>query len=392
MKRKIFTIIVLLVLIVLCLTACNAQQADIKGKVKVTFDLQGGEYKNSKQPVSFYFGFAEGAKHVIKDMFSTENGYAVKKNDCEVEGWYKTITQTGTDENGKPIYTYSDKWNFENDIVNESGVTLYANWQPVIKFTYQIVWLNPETEVEQTIGSPYIVDAGKPFNDILANATKKKPSGYTFLKFTDEGGNDWDTNFTHPGGTESTEVKVYAQYIKGNWKLIRTAAELKKNASMGNLYLLNDIDMGGASFSFGDFSSSLQGNGYKISNFTVSYDPGKGGVITDGEGRALYVSLFRNVKNATIQNVTFDNVTINLETSYSDVDRIYVCPLCANVTTSTLTNVTVNVNFICTKTPWDAPGSETQKAENLIIDRSQGYVNKDTDSIISNVNINIEED
>ncbi len=381
MKKNYFMTVILLVLVVLGVASCGVQQTDVSGKVKVTFDLQGGEYKNSKQPVSYYFGFAEGATHLIKDMFVTETGYAVKYNGYEVEGWYRTKNADGT---------FADKWNFESDIVGDEGVTLYANWQPEIKFTYQIVWVNPETGDEENIGIPYVVDAGKEFSDTRANATKKKPTGYTFLNFTDKDGNDWDSSFKHPGGTESTEVKVYAKYIKGNWAVIRTATELIKNAKMANLYLMNDIDLEGASFSFGNFSANLEGNGHKISNFSVAYVATKGGLVSDindGTPNVLYISLLGNVKNATVKNVTFENVTIDVNATNPLINRIYVCPLCANATASTLENVVVKVKYTCTATPWDADDKQTLKAENLYEDLCNGFLNVDEKSVFNNVAI-----
>ena len=64
-------------------------------------------------------------------------------------------------------------------------------------------------------------------------------------------------------------VNVVVEYLKGDYKLVRTARELRASRN-GNIYLMNDIDFGGEKFAgFGNYRGTFNGNGYTIKSDSV---------------------------------------------------------------------------------------------------------------------------
>jgi uncharacterized repeat protein (TIGR02543 family) len=256
----------------------------------------------------------------------------ITRSGYHIEGWYRTKTQDGDE------IVYSDKWDFETDKVDEKGVTLYAKWKKNIYYTYDVCYLDKDGEV--TVLGSYEVDTGDVFDDYL-NFSKKR-YGFTALGYRTADGKEWDTSFTHPGGEESLTVQVFVEYIEGNYSIVSTASELKKNKK-NNIYLTADIDFGGEEFGFDNYNKTLIGNGHTISNFKLQYQAGKDALMNDfvdETEKCLCISLFGNTKDATIENVKFENVTIEVSTTFSLTDKIYVAPLAVSMTNTKISGVT----------------------------------------------------
>lgn len=334
----------ILALIICALTlfafGCN-ETTDYEGQIKVTFCLEGGIYQNSKRDIVHYYPFEEGLIVNPEEL----SGVKINKGGYNIEGWYKT--KTGEGENVE----YSDKWNFSSDKVGAEGVTLYAKWVPNIIFTYDVCYYNDAGETV-VLGS-YPVKAGEKFED-YANFAKKRTDGvYTPLNYVDAGGNAWDFSFAHPGGEQSLAIKVYVNYLKGDFSLVSTARELK--ASTGkNIYLLNDIDLNGEEFNFGDYKYTLLGNGHTISNFKIKYDPSRSGIkedLEDDSKKSLYVSLFGNLNGATVKDVNFKDVKIDVNTALTTTYKIYLAPLGIKAVNATVENVTFEGSYTLSKLP-----------------------------------------
>ncbi len=374
MVKRVLVSVILIAVFCCVLVACSTEEADLDGKVKVTFELEGATYKNSDRPVSIYLDLDDSSSVLITDIFDTKEGYALEKNGYEVTGWYRTKNQDGT---------YSDQWNFSTDTIDKDGVTLYADWQPQIKYSYAIYYKTASSET--MIGTPYYVKQGAKFNDTLKHASKKGPKNHTFLKFVKEDGTDWDTSFTHPGGDTDLEIKVYAEYIEGDWALVSSLSELKKSKT-NNIYLMEDIDFEGGEFNFGNYTKHFNGNGHTLKNFSVSYDPSRAGLVEDKEDnskKSLYISLFGNMSGATVENLVVENMTISVNTTYKGTYKIYVAPISTYMTESTVRNVTVkDFELITVKTPWDA--NATDKEEYYIVSTDTLYGEKDTASVVEN--------
>lgn len=352
-KRKTLIAALLCALCAVCLMAgCGSAQTAYEDRVAVVFELEGGVFQNCELPVTYYYGYKEGTNNLIYTP-SSFSGKDIERPGYTLEGWYTSRTEA---EDG--TVTYSDKWDFATRTVGSEGVTLYANWKRNVVFSYNVCYYDEAGEV-QSAGT-CTVNAGSRFGDYISIVRRVAASrtGYTVMKFVDAEGNDWDENFVHPSSADSEEdvtVNVFVEYIKGEYQLVSTAAELKANRTK-NIYLLNDIDFEGGEFvGFGDYKGDFQGNGFKVSNFTLTYSSGRNDLIEDddlGDERGiLCVSLFGRMQGATVQNVTFENVTVNIVTTYTGTTKIIVAPLCVKTSESTVSGVTVTGSFTVSRTP-----------------------------------------
>ena len=95
---------------------------------------------------------------------------------------------------------------------------------------------------------------------------------------------------------------MYVNYIEGNWKIVDSFEKLKSALDSGNVYLVADIDCGGAELHVSDdFNAIFEGNGFKVTNFTV---PKTGSAVNPR------CAIFRRLATgAEIRNVSFENVT-----------------------------------------------------------------------------------
>lgn len=343
MKQKVFIIATILLLLTLCLAGCSSERS-YEGLTKIVFELEGGSYQNSELPITHYYDFEEGSENTIAEptALSKEN---VSRTGYKLDGWYTTKTQNGEET------VYSGKWDFETDKVTTEGITLYAKWSKAISLTYNVCYLDEQSQQKVVLGT-YNVVAGDKFSDYMDYARRR--SGYAFLgAFKDADGGDWDENFTHPGGESDLAVDVYATYVKGIFSVVRTADELKR-AKSANIYLMSDIDMGGAELSFADYRKVFEGNGHTISNFKISYSSGRYDLVNDFEdenNKSLCISLFGNAENATIRNVNFANASVEINTTLSTIYKIYVAPICVSVKGTTIENVTVDLSYSAVRLP-----------------------------------------
>jgi len=341
MKKILPIVIIIILALALLLVACSSNADKYKGQVKVTFELEGGNYRNCTLPVLYYYDFEEGTSNLIAEP-STFSGLELERSGYILEGWYCKKNQDGT---------YSDKWDFATDKVESAELTLYANWVKALNHTY-ILCYKDELSGDDIELTTYSVDAGEKFSDIFNKANSRY--GYTKLRFEDENGNLWDNDFTHPGGETSVAVKVYVKYIKGMFALVSTAEELKK-ATASNIYLLADIDMKGETLKFGNYKKTFEGNGYTISNFAIGYNAGKDNLVNDyfdDNYKSLGISLFGNMNGGIVRNVNFEGVTVNVATTLSTCHAIYLAPLaCGMIGTSSLENVNAEITYTVGKLP-----------------------------------------
>lgn len=359
------------------LTACD-EEKNYEGQVKVTFMLEGGTYMNCTNPIVLYFDFQDNESNYICSPTDLTN-QLVEKSGYELVGWYKT--KTGEGENA----SYSNKFDFENDSVGKDGIILYACWDKMIKYSYNVCWYNDTGELK-VLGT-YSVEEGEKFED-YSNFYKRN-IGYTALGYYDKDGKPWNNDFTHPGGESDLAVNVIVKYIKGTYTIVDNADDLGKLVKTSqNIYLVNDIDLEGQEFSFEDYRGTIIGNGYTISNFKLNYGVSKYDLIDDFNDvgkKSLCISLFGNTNGAIIKDVSFSNVNIVVETKLSTTHKIYVAPIAVSMKKTEVSNV----NFEGTVEVVTLPDG-FDVTENLIIITDNPYYLKDEETTFDNVVVNLE--
>lgn len=371
MKLRKVIVFGLLLFALVSLSSCRNEDK-YSGKTEVIFELEGGTYQNCTAPVKYYYDLNEG-KFIVEPSNITDS--KVERSGYELMGWYKTKKIDGTE------VTYEDEWNFTEDEISEEGVTLYAYWKKVYKYTFNVCYYDENNEL-QTLGS-YSVKANDKFSDYLNYANKRL--GYTPLGFYNEEGNEI-TNLTHPGGNQDLAINVFVKYIKGTYKIVKNASELKA-AKNQNIYLMADIDMNGETLNFGDYKSSFIGNGYTISNFTVNYTASRDSLVedfTDSNKKSLCISLFGNTDGAHIENVTFKDAKVVVTTTLSTTFRIYVAPLSMSTKNSSFENVSFIGTYDYTRLP-----SNFNVEENLIFITDQAYYINDGTSTFNDIVLDV---
>lgn len=369
-KRKWLYFLLLLLLAgcaALCLGACAKGGRDLSGKIKVTYELEGGVYQNCDRAVVQYYEKTDAAQTATDP--TTFSGKEVTRAGYTLEGWYREKSEA----DGKT--TYSSKWDFSSDKIPEDGLTLYARWVKNIRYTYEVCYLD-DAGTTVVLGS-YEAEKGEAFNSYYATRYGKLRTGYTALDgIYDREGNAWDASFTHPGGEVDTAVQVYLHFIRGSFQLIHNASELVRYKT-SNLYLVSDIDFGGEKFGgFGSYKGTIEGNGHTIRNFTLSYDNTKDGLVSDAdlsdEGGLLRIGLFTELSGAALRNVTFADFTIELNVGYQATKKIIVSPLAVKAKNATLEKVTVSGACVISRLPGGFDRENLQIGTDAVVWRPEG--------------------
>ncbi len=321
------------------------------GTGKAVFYLEGGVCQNSHEKVSYLYNFNGTVTDMLimdPNVLETNPNDMILKSGYHIEGWYKTKTV-----NLDGSVTYSDKWDFERDRMTIDGVTLYAKWEENRTYKYELYYKDSNGNDVYLDG--YECKEGAKFSDTLIR--NKTVSGFTSLGYLDELGNVWDNNFKHPGGDADLTIKVYLDLIEGDYTVVKTANQFRNALSRGqNIYLYNDIDFDEDEINFSSYSGTILGNGYTVSNFTIGYDDSRTGLkgeLDDLTGAAnhLYVSLFFELKGATIKDLTFKDAIVDIDTRNTQIKYLVFAPLAITANNTTLENVNFTGKFDITKIP-----------------------------------------
>lgn len=356
MKIKRIIALCLSIVLMTALASCKGEGlvAQIEGKAKVIFELEGGTYKTSSEAVSHYYEVGEDGSLIFAlDKIDTKL-FPVERPGYELVGWYTTRTEDGDE------VTYSNEWDFTSDRLTVDGVTLYACWEKLIKCQYVVCYFDQDgNAVPLSDESYYEAKKGDKFKDRRNYAEKR--SGWTFLgEYLTEDGEPWDSSFTHPGDEDNPIIKVVASYlpVEGEFFIVKTAEDLLDVKDTGlDIYLMNDIDMDGAELSFATFTDRrFLGNGHTISNFTVSYEATRNALVANpnsdqATANTLIISLFGNVRNVQIKDVNFIDFEVVIDGTnlarITQLKNVYFAPIFGTVANSTVENLTASGKLVC---------------------------------------------
>ena len=345
-KMKLKTRAILLALLVLTAlvltTGCAGKEDpylrnDEQGyNVSVKFDANGGFFTTNTSVITDSYklsdlpgdGEAEIALLAPDDSRRGKEAFTAVRNGFFLAGWYTQRTGEGQSA------TYANQWDFEKDVykVDKSGaysasnpvLTLYAAWIPLPEI--EIYDLNTGNAVSKFTVSPQEVD----LKNIMLPQWDAQTGALQMNKFPKYDGHTWgdvyldaertqklesgflahcaQVNYENATMTDGT-MKLYVDYLPGEWYHISTAEQLRKNASVSGNYILDaDLDFADqtwpTAFMHGNFTGTIVGNGHKISNATALQKN------NDKVNTGLFGQLG---EKANISDVTFENATLTIE-------------------------------------------------------------------------------
>ena len=304
--------------------------------VSVKYDANGGTFTTNVTVIVDSFnvsklaangnGEAEVALLAPNDTLrGSGNAFQPVLNDHYLLGWYTERIPEGDG------YRYSGKWDFEKDRLtvavdgdysaSQPVMTLYAAWAPLC--TVEFYDLNTDNLVGSYSYDPEQGDLVMPSWDTDKGTIDMErfpeKQGYTFNgAYYDKEGTrpvegdtvahtasvDWET-----GKVTDSTMKLYVDWLEGEWYHIYTAEQFRKNASVSGHYVLHaDLDFTDeiwpTALMHGNFTGSIQGNGHTIKNVTA----------VQSQNKKNYSGLFGNVtESASFSDVTFDTVSFVME-------------------------------------------------------------------------------
>ena len=338
-------------------SACSGGEGEKTG-IPVIYELEGGTFKNSEGPIEVRYNFPENAQKTIKPLQFEKFGEVIKAG-YYIEGWYKK-KETVNDET-----VYSDKWNFEQDTVTESGVTLYARWLVNVSYIYHIGYYNADEFV--TVGiyrTSFGISFGARRQNILDIADRYEGHTATGKFFSDkEMTKPFDEKFAFEESDTDQIVQVVAEYIEGDYKIINSAKDLESSTGEyagKTLYVMNDIDFEDSSVDFNSLfavnregkrkyegMTGANGTTKSLKNVTVKADYLNAYHETTLDGAEtgnIRVSLFGEIDGVTVKNIAFEDVKFEVEADHEDAKLIYIAPLAIKATNCTFESVSIKVS------------------------------------------------
>lgn len=377
MKLRNVIVFGLLLFSLVSLSACR--EKDIReGKTEVIYELEGGTYQNCTAAVKQYYDLSV-SDFIVEPSNVTDS--KVERPGYEFMGWYQKKIVKGSE------VTYEDEWDFRKDRLTEKGLTLYAYWKKIYNYSFSVCYYDENGEVA-VLGKISNVKKGASFETYnYSKRLENTRSGYTALYLCDELGNKLEASkIVHPGGDEDVDIKIFVEYIEGNYKVVRTASELKL-AKGDNIYLDADIDLGGDAINFENYKKNFVGNNHTISNFKINYSADRNSLVTDltdDSKKSLCISLFGNTDGAHIENVTFKDVSVVVTTTLSTTYKIYVAPLSVSTKNSSFDNVSFSGTF-----DYDRLPSKFDVEENLVFVTDSLCYQNDGTSTFKDTNVDV---
>lgn len=344
LNKKAILLILLVATVILVTAGCAAAKNpyrtnDAEGyNVSIKFDANGGFFTTNTSVIVDSYNLADMPKDSNGDaqiaLLSPDDprrgkeAFTAVKNGYFLVGWYAQCNGEG--EN----VTYADKWDFENSTysvkadgsysASEPVLTLYAAWAPLLEI--EIYDLNSGSKISSTTLSPLESD----LEHIQLPSWDEKSGSVLMGKFPKYDGYTWGDVYLDAEGTQKVEgaqiahtgkvnydnatvengtMKLYVDYMEGEWFHITSAKQLVSNASVSGNYILDaDLDFTDqiwpTAFMHGNFTGTIVGNGHKISNVA----------ITQTNNSKVNTGLFGQLtENASISDVTFENTTLTIE-------------------------------------------------------------------------------
>ena len=329
-------------------TGCGSEETPYQNNdsnnytVSVKYDANGGTFTTNTSVIVDSFNITDMDKNssgaVEIALISPDNearkndAFTAVNNGYFLAGWYANRTEIGTDEAGNTLYSYGEKWDFDKDLLevdssktytsSEPVMTLYAAWVPL----FEIEFYDLETKellssltYDPSVSTDIKVPAWNEETGAIQMFDFPKRSGYTFegVYLDEEGTKVADGEvIAHTGevdyenGTaKNSTMKLYVDWIEGEWYHIYNVEQFVDNASVNGCYEIHsDLDFAGeiwpTSLMYGNFNGTINGNGHTLKNIEV----------TQTNNSKVNAGLFGMLaETARITDVTFENITMTIK-------------------------------------------------------------------------------
>ena len=348
LKIKAILLSILLLVTLAFATGCSEELSPYQlndeenYSVSVKYDANGGFFTTNTAVIVDAYNVADMEKNsdgkaqiplIAPDNAAREkNAFTAINNGYFLAGWYTERTETGKDDAGNPVYTYSGMWDFEKDVLTvdpaqshtsaEPVLTLYAAWIPMFEIEFCDAQTGePMTTVkyDPTAGQDFLIPVWDEETGAIEMNNFPEKSGYTFeaAYYDQELTEKIETDaVTHHGaidyatGTaQNTSMKLYVQWMEGEWFHIYTAKQFLENASVAGNYVIHaDLDFTDknwpTSLMHGNFTGTIEGNGHVFKNIS----------LTQTNNSKTNSGLFGQLaETAKLTDITFENVTFTIQ-------------------------------------------------------------------------------
>ena len=347
MKRKALLAACLLLVTMLFLNGCAPNKTPYELNdldnftVSIKYDANGGLFTDNTTVITDSYNIADLAPNdqgqvqiallPPDDPGRGTDAFAPRNNGYFLAGWYSNRLET-TDEAGNITYSYEDKWDFENDLLSldlngnytasKPELTLYAAWVPL--FEIELYALDSGEEVstmtfDPTVTEEVLIPAWDETTGTVKMNGFPEREGYTFNGlFYDELGSQAvsTASVSHPGTVDTStgtaadiSMKLYVDYLEGDWYQIYNAEQFADNASLKGNYILHaDLDFSDeiwpTNLMYGNFTGTIEGNGHSIKNID----------LRQTNNSKVNAGLFGNLtEDAKLNNVIFDHASFTIE-------------------------------------------------------------------------------
>jgi hypothetical protein len=309
--------------------------------VSVKYDANGGVFTTNTSVIVDSFNItdmkADASGNAQIALLSPDNNlrgndaFTAVKNGYFLAGWYAERTET-TDADGNSVYVYGNKWDFDKDLLkvdksktysaSEPVMTLYAAWVPMFAIEFYSLAdgsLIDSITYNPTLGEKIMVPAWDTKTGAIEMYDFPTQKGYTFdgVYLDAEGKQQITTDsFEHTGVVDyangvakNPTMKLYVDYVEGEWYHISTVEQFVKNASLsGNYEIHADLDFTDevwpTVFMYGNFTGTIKGNGHVFKNIQARQT----------NNSKVNAGLFGNLtESANISDLTFENASFTIQ-------------------------------------------------------------------------------
>ena len=265
------------------------------------------------------------------DQRRGNDAFTAVNNGYFLAGWYAERTET-TDAAGNKTYTYGKKWNFDQDALavdadgnytsSEPVLTLYAAWVPMFRVEFYdraTGELMESVNYDPTGNREILMPEWSEKTGAIEMNSFPERKGYTFAcaYYDPEGKEPVNTaTVVHPGAVDeatgtakNNTLKIYVDWMEGEWFHIYNVDQFLKNASVSGNYVIHaDLDFADktwpTSMMYGNFSGTIQGNGHTFKN--IEFEQTNNSKVNAG--------LFGNLtETASITDLRLENVTFTIK-------------------------------------------------------------------------------